>query len=170
VNDSRERLDPRAPLWRYAIATVPLILAIGIFAGRASNPGPGNGWFDTLAKPEMMPPGWAFGAAWSVLYILLGIAIALILRRRGAPGWKMAVGLFSAQMLLNFSWSPVFFGLHRPALAFVIIMLMLVLTIAAAFLFRRIDRQAAWLMVPYLAWLVFASILNFEIIELNRGG
>jgi tryptophan-rich sensory protein len=164
--DSDSEADPK-PAWRYAVVTVPLIVAIGFLAGRVSNSGYGNDWFDALAKPAAMPPGWVFGVAWTILYILLGIAIALILRRRGVPGWTAAVSLFSAQMLLNFSWSPIFFGMHLPKLAFVIITLTLVISIAATFLFGKIDKKAAWLMTPYLAWLSFASILNYQIIALN---
>ena len=159
----------RRSVWRYAIFTVPLILGVGLLMGQISNSGYGNDWFDALRKPSIMPPGWAFGAAWTTLYILLGLAVALTLCRRGAPGWGLAVGLFAAQMLLNFAWSPVFFGARRPEPALFIIVLMLVLSIAATFLFSRIDRRAAWLMVPYLAWLGFASLLNYRIIELNPG-
>ena len=129
----------------------------------------GNEWFDTLRKPDIMPPGWAFGTAWTTLYILLGLAIALVLTRRGAPGWRLAVALFVIQMLLNFSWSPAFFGAQQPEPALFILILMLVLSIAATFLFSRIARAAALLMLPYLAWLAFASILNYRIIELNPG-
>lgn len=159
----------RKSFWRYAIFTVPLILGIGFLMGQISNSGYGNDWFDALRKPAIMPPGWAFGAAWSTLYIFLGIAIALVLSVRGAPGRALAVGLFAAQMLLNFSWSPVFFGMHEARPALFIIILMLVLSIATTFLFRRINRLAAWLMVPYLAWLSFASLLNYRIIVLNPG-
>jgi benzodiazapine receptor len=161
--------EPRPPLWRYLIVTVPLILGIGFLMGQLSNSGYGNDWFDALRKPAIMPPGWAFGAAWSLLYILLGVAIALVLQRRQMPGWSLAVGLFTAQMLLNFSWSPVFFGLHQPEPALFIIILMLTLSIATTFLFRRISPLAAWLMVPYLGWLSFASLLNYRIIQLNPG-
>jgi len=159
----------RRSFWRYAIFTVPLILGIGLLMGQLSNSGYGNDWFDALRKPDIMPPGWAFGGAWTTLYILLGLAIALVLSKRGEPGWKVAVALFVIQMLLNFSWSPLFFGAQQPKPAFFIIILMLVLSIAATFLFSRIARPAAWLMLPYLGWLSFASILNYRIIQLNPG-
>ncbi|HEY0626001.1 MAG TPA: TspO/MBR family protein [Allosphingosinicella sp.] len=159
----------RKSFWRYAIFTVPLILGVGFLMGQLSNSGYGNDWFDSLRKPALMPPGWVFGVVWSTLYIFLGIAIALVLSEERVRGWTLAVGLFVAQMLLNFSWSPVFFGAHQPEPALFIIILMLALSIAATFLFGRFNRAAAWLMVPYLVWLSFASVLNYRIIELNPG-
>jgi tryptophan-rich sensory protein len=153
----------------YAIVTVPVILGLGMLSGWLSNSGYGNDWFDSLRKPEFMPPGWTFGVAWTALYILLGLALALILQARDAPGRKIALGLFAAQMLLNYAWSPVFFGMHLIAPALFIIVLMLSLSIAATFIFARIRHPAAWLMMPYLAWLAFASLLNYRIMELNPG-
>lgn len=157
------------PYWQYAIVTVPLILGFGILSGRLSNSGYGNAWFDALTKPATMPPGWVFGVAWSLLYILLGLALALILKRKDAPGRSVAVSLFTVQMLLNFAWSPVFFGMGEAKAGLFIIILMLAMTIATFFLFARIDRRAGWLMLPYLAWLAFASHLNYQIIQLNPG-
>ena len=157
----------RMSFLRYALFTVPLILLLGTLSGRASNSGYGNAWFDALVKPELMPPGWMFGAAWAILYILLGFALALILHARGARGRGLALGVFFAQLLLNFSWSPVFFAMHRVGLAFTIIVLMLVLSIVATVLFARIRRTAALLMLPYLAWLTFAALLNYQIMQLN---
>lgn len=157
------------PFWRYALISVPLILVLGLASGWLSNSGYGNDWFDRLRKPAIMPPGWIFGAAWTTLYILLGLAAAFILRAEGARGRKLALKLFTAQMLLNFSWSPVFFGMHLIAPALFIIVLMLSLSIAATFIFARINQAAAWLMMPYLGWLAFASLLNYRILELNPG-
>ena len=159
----------RQSFWTYAVFTVPLILGVGFLMGQLSNSGYGTDWFDALRKPAAMPPGWAFGAAWSTLYILLGVSIALVLKERRAPGWTAAVGLFAAQMLLNFSWSPVFFGAGEAKPALFIIVLMLAFTIVTIFLFYRIDKRAAWLLLPYAAWLAFASHLNYQIIQLNPG-
>jgi len=157
----------RMSFLRYALFTVPLILLLGTLSGRASNSGYGNAWFDALVKPDLMPPGWIFGAAWTVLYILLGFALALILHARGARGRGLALALFIAQLLLNFSWSPVFFAMHRVGLALTIIILMLVLSIVATVLFARIRRTAALLMLPYLGWLTFAALLNYQLMQLN---
>lgn len=151
----------------YAMITVPVVLGLGMASGWLSNSGYGNRWFDALVKPEIMPPGWLFGVAWTVLYILVGLALALILAARDVPAKKTALALFAGQMLLNFTWSPVFFGMHLIVPALAIIIAMLGLAIAATFLFARITQVAAWLMMPYLGWLAFAALLNYRILQLN---
>ncbi len=161
--------QPRRSFLSYAIVTVPVILGLGMVSGWLSNSGYGNRWFDALVKPGIMPPGWLFGVAWTILYILLGLALALVLAARDVPAKRTALALFGAQMLLNFTWSPVFFGMHLIAPALVIIILMLGLSIAATFLLARIRQVAAWMMMPYLGWLAFASLLNYRILQLNPG-
>jgi tryptophan-rich sensory protein len=159
----------RMSLLRYALVTIPLILLLGTLSGRAANSGYGNPWFDALVKPALMPPGAVFGIAWTILYILLGASLAMILHARGARGRGVALGLFTVQMLLNYSWSPVFFALHQTRTALVIIAAMIVLTAICAFLFARIRKAAALLLLPYVAWLFFAAFLNYEVIRLNPG-
>jgi tryptophan-rich sensory protein len=134
-----------------------------------SNSGFGNQWFDALAKPSFMPPGWLFGVAWTILYILLGLALAIALAEPPSPRRKLGLTLFFIQLGLNFAWSPVFFGLHQIALAKIIIYLMAVLAAAAAGQFLRLRRPAGLLMIPYLTWLIFAAILNATIENLNPG-
>ncbi len=152
---------------RFALFTVPAILLLGSISGRMANSGYDNAWFAALEKPALMPPAWLFPVAWTILYILMGLAIAIILNARGARGRGLAVGLFVVQLLLNFSWSPVFFGMHKVGTALAIIIAMLLLAGTATFLFARIRRTAALLMLPYLAWLAFASVLNYQIGQLN---
>ena len=152
---------------RYALVTVPAILLLGTLSGKVSNSGYGNPWFDALAKPSFMPPGWAFPVAWSLLYILLGLSLAIILNARGARGRGLAVGIFLVQLALNFSWSPLFFAAHKVGLALAVIVAIIVLTAISAWLFARIRRTAALLLLPYLAWLCFATALNYEIGRLN---
>lgn len=160
----------RMSFLRYALVTVPAVLLLGTLSGLLSNSGYGNGWFDGLAKPSFMPPAWAFPVAWTILYICLGLALALILHARGARGRGAALALFLLQLALNYAWSPIFFGLHRlwPALA--VVAAMIALTAIAALLFLRIRKNAALLLVPYLAWLCFAAALNYEIARLNPDG
>jgi tryptophan-rich sensory protein len=162
---SRSQL--RMSFLRYALVTVPLVLLLGILSGKIAGSGYGNPWFDALVKPDIMPPGWVFGAAWTVLYILLGFAVALILHARGARGRPLALAFFLAQLVLNYAWSPVFFAMHEVGTAFVMIVAMLVLSAVAALLFYRIRRAAGLLMLPYLAWLAFAALLTWQIGELN---
>ena len=155
------------PARRIALITVPVILAVGFLAGQLSNSGYGNDWFDALAKPSAMPPGWAFGAAWSVLYMLLGIVMAIVLAAAPSKMRTLALTLFLAQLSLNFCWSPIFFGAHQIELGLATIIAILLLSLVAARCIAEISRAAACLMVPYLAWLGFAVYLNFEIWRLN---
>lgn len=159
----------RMAFLRYALFTVPLVLLLGTVSGRIANSGYGNPWFDALEKPAIMPPGWAFGVAWTILYVLLGLALALILHARGARGRGPALALFVLQLLLNYAWSPLFFAYHEVGAAFWTILAMILLSAVAAALFWRIRRSAALLMLPYLAWLSFASVLTWEIDRLNPG-
>jgi benzodiazapine receptor len=162
---SRSQL--RMSFLRYALFTVPAILLLGTVSGRISGAGYGNGWFDALEKPAIMPPGWVFGAAWTILYIVLGVVLALVLHARGARGRALALALFVAQLLLNFAWSPIFFAYHEVGAAFWTIVAMIGLSAASAVLFWRIRRGAALLMLPYLAWLGFAALLTWQIGALN---
>jgi tryptophan-rich sensory protein len=152
---------------RYALFTVPAIVLLGAVSGRISGSGYGNAWFDALAKPAIMPPGWVFGAVWTILYILLGLALALILHAHGARGRGPALALFVLQLLLNFAWSPIFFAYHEVGAAFWIIVAMILISAVTALLFWRIRGSAALLMLPYIAWLLFAATLTWQIDRLN---
>lgn len=157
----------RMSFLRHALVTVPLVVLLGILSGRLANSGYGNPWFDALAKPSFMPPGWMFGVAWTILYILLGFVLASILHARGARGRRLVLALFLAQLALNYSWSPLFFAWHRTIAALLVILAMIGLSAAAAVLLWSIRKGAALLMLPYLAWLCFAAALNWEVIRLN---
>lgn len=152
---------------RWALVTVPAIVFLGFLSGRLANSGYGNRWFDALAKPDLMPPGWAFGVAWTILYIFMGLALAIIIHARGARGRGLAVGLFLIQLLLNLLWSPLFFRAHQVDNALGLILMLFALVAVTALLFWRIRRGAGLLLLPYLAWLAFASFLNYEIGRLN---
>lgn len=152
---------------RWALVTVPVILFLGFLSGRIANSGYGNRWFDALAKPELMPPGWAFGVAWSILYALMALALAMVLHARGAKGRGLAIAFFLVQLALNLSWSPLFFRAHQIGNALVLILALFVLVGITTALFWRIRRAAGLLLLPYLAWLAFASWLNYEIGRLN---
>ncbi|MBA3404333.1 MAG: tryptophan-rich sensory protein [Gemmatimonadaceae bacterium] len=156
-------------LWRRALVTVPVIVIVGSLMGIVSNSGFDNDWYADLRRPGFQPPGWVFGATWTTLYTMLGIALAAILNEPESKERKLALALFAAQLTLNFAWSPVFFGFHMIDLALVLIVVMLLLAVATANLFRRIRPVAGWLMVPYLAWLCLATALNYETGRLNPG-
>lgn len=154
---------------RIALVTCPAIVLLGSASGWLSNSGYGNDWFDGLTKPGFMPPGWTFGVVWPVLYLLMGVALAMVLAQPPSPRRKLALVLFFAQLALNFAWSPIFFAAHDMTLAKYVIFLMAVIAAAAAGQFLRLRRPAGLLLVPYLAWLIFAAALNSAIERLNPG-
>jgi translocator protein len=159
----------RMSFLRWAIVTVPLILLLGFASGRAVPAGSENSWYVALQKPALTPPGWVFPVAWTSLYILLGLAVALILHARGARGRGLALAVFAVQFALNLAWTPLFFGAHRIGAALVVIVAMLLLSIVTTVLFGRIRTAAAWLMVPYMVWISFAGVLTWRIGQLNPG-
>ena len=159
----------RRDWWNYALVTVPAIVLLGSLSGWLSNSGYGNQWFDALEKPVFMPPGWAFGLVWPILYVLLGLALALILAEPPSEARSKALILFFAQLALNFAWSPVFFAAHSVRLALMMIFVMTAIAAMASGQFWRIRRVAGALMLPYLAWLCFAAALNAAIDRLNPG-
>jgi benzodiazapine receptor len=152
---------------RVALITCPLIVLLGSASGLLSGSGYGNAWFAALMKPFFMPPGWVFGVVWPILYLLLGISLAIVLAEPPSPRRKVALVLFFVQLALNFAWSPIFFAAHDIRLAKVVIFIMAALAAAAAGQFMRIRRAAGVLLIPYLAWLVFAATLNATIEQLN---
>jgi len=148
------------------IVTVPIILLFGIASGWLSNSGYRNYWFDQLRLPSFMPPGWAFPIAWTILYVLMGVAVARVIAGDG-PARRTALALFGLQLLLNLAWSPIFFGLNQALAGLVIILVLILLVAITTILFWRICRAAGALMVPYLLWLCFAALLNAAIVHLN---
>ena len=157
----------RLSFLRWAIVTVPLVLLLGFLAGRVVPVGNDNDWYRALAKPALTPPGWVFPLAWSTLYIAMGLALAMVLNARGAAARRAGILLFAAQFALNLSWTPLFFGAHRIGLALLVIVAMTALAIATTFAFARVRKAAAWLLVPYLVWISFASVLTWSIGQLN---
>lgn len=155
---------------RWAIVTVPLIVLLGSLSGSISGSSAQNGWYMGLVKPAFTPPGWAFGAAWTVLYILMGLAAAIILNARGAYGRPAALGLFAVQLALNLAWSPLFFGAHQITAAFWLLVAVLLFALLTTLAFARIRPLAAWAMVPYLLWLCFAGVLIWSIDRANADG
>ena len=157
----------RMSFLRWAVVTVPLILLLGFVSGRSVPVGSENGWYMALAKPALNPPGWVFPVVWTTLYVMIGLALAMILNARGARQRPLAVGLFAAQFVLNLLWTPTFFGAHKIGAAVIVIVAMLILSIAATIVFARIRPAAAWLMLPYMVWISFAGVLAFSIGQLN---
>ena len=121
-----------------------------------------NSWYKSLSKPSFNPPNWIFGPVWTILYILMGIALYLVW------GSSIAIIFFVIQLILNFLWSIIFFSLKNPLIAFIDIILMLVMILCTMITFYPVSKLAVILFIPYLLWVSFASILNFNIYWLNR--
>ena len=126
-------------------------------------------WYPTLHKPTWNPPSRLFGPVWSLLYLLMAIAAWLVWRGREAADVRAALALFTAQLALNVLWSFLFFGLRRPNAALIEIALLWCAIAATIAAFWPIDRSAAALLLPYLAWVGFATVLNRSIARSNRG-
>jgi translocator protein len=152
---------------RWAVVTVPFIVLLGFFSARLTPSGDDNPWFAQLVKPALMPPGMAFPIAWTILYVLMGLALAMIINARGSRLRGPALVAFALQMAVNLIWSPVFFGMHQVVPALAIIAAMFVLTLVTIILFWRIRVGAGVILLPYLAWIVFAGYLLFQIHILN---
>ena len=152
---------------RWAVVTVPFILLLGMTSARLVPSGSENAWYRALVKPANMPPEWAFPAAWAGIYVLMGLALAMIINARGSALRGPAIVVFAVQMGLNLLWTPVFFGMHQVMTALIIIAALAVLVLVTIVLFGRIRFGAGLLLVPYLAWLGYAGFLLYEIDRLN---
>lgn len=125
-------------------------------------------WYPLLHKPSWNPPSWVFGPVWTVLYVLMAVAIWRAWRASSSDAVRsrLVIGYFG-QLALNAGWSIIFFGLKQPAWAFIDIIALWALLVALQIDIRRADRLAGWLWLPYLLWVSFATALNFAIVWLN---
>lgn len=128
---------------------------------------PPGEWYANLARPPFAPPNWVFGPVWTVLYVMIAVAGWLVWQAAGTH--SKAVAMWSTQLVLNALWTPLFFGLHALALALVEMTLLWLTIAACVVVFRRVSKIAAWLFVPYLAWVSFAWALNAGFWLINRG-
>lgn len=127
-----------------------------------------QGWYVYLQKPVFNPPNWLFGPVWTILYIMIGISAYLVWQQRSKSiNYINAEYAYFLQLLFNLSWSIVFFGLHQILAALIVIIALWLSIVANIFFFSKVNRVAAWLLVPYLLWVTFASILNLYIYRLN---
>jgi benzodiazapine receptor len=127
------------------------------------------GWYEGLSRPSFNPPNWLFAPVWTTLFALMGLAAYLVYEKGlKKPEVKRALSVFAFQLLLNMLWSIVFFGAHMILGAVVVIVLLWAMILATILLFHRISRAAAYLLVPYILWVSFASVLNISLYVLNR--
>ena len=126
-------------------------------------------WYQGLVKPSFNPPNWLFGPAWTLLYLLMTVAAWLVWKQGfAAAGVKLALAVFLAQLILNTLWSILFFGLRSPLAGLVDIVVLWLAILATIVLFFRVSVPAGILLLPYIAWVSFAAVLNAAILRLNR--
>ncbi|GAA4041164.1 TspO/MBR family protein [Parerythrobacter jejuensis] len=159
----------RASFFRWALFVVPAVMLLAFLAAQLSMDGPNSAWYNGLDKPAFNPPSYLFGIVWPILYFLMGIALALVCAAWGARGRTMAIVVFVVQFLVNLTWSPIYFNFQQIDVALGVILVLDVLVIATIILFWKVRRLAALLLLPYLAWILFATALNYEFLRLNPG-
>lgn len=156
-----------------SVSILGFIFWIGIcflvaWTGAQVSPGiASSGWYDTLAKPSWNPPNWIFGPVWTLLYAMMGTAAWIIWKKHGFAHAKSSLIFFLIQLGLNGLWSQLFFGLKSLGWAFFEIFFLLAAILITTILFKRNEKKAAWLMIPYLLWVSFATCLNGAILWLN---
>ena len=145
--------------------TIPLLAG---FVGSYFTTPAIDGWYVELQKPAINPPNWIFAPAWTTLYILIGIALFLVWRKKDEiKNFLCIVLVFGVQLLLNATWSISFFGMENPWLGLINILLLLIAIVFTMVLFFRVSKVAGCLLVPYLLWVTFATYLNYQILILN---
>lgn len=159
----------RGSLLRWTLVLVPGVLLLGILSGRAAGGGAGNPWFVALEKPALYPDPAVFSIVWTVLYLLMGLAVAMVASARGARWRTTALAVFALQLALNLAWPPLFFGAHRIVAALALLVALDVALVVTIVLFRLVRPVAALLLLPCLAWLFFATLLNWQLHLANPG-
>lgn len=150
---------------RRIVMLAPFLVAVAVAAGLGSLAQP-DAWYRSLVKPPGTPPNVVFPIVWTTLYVLMAVAAWRAWR---VAAFDRALWLWTLQLVLNATWSPVFFGAHQAGLALAIIGALWIAILLTTIAFFRLDRVAGWMMVPYLAWVTYAAYLNAGIELLNRG-
>lgn len=158
----------RASLLRWALFLVPLIVLLGFAAGKVA--GPDTVWFQNLVKPAIYPAPPVFGIVWSLLYVMIGFALALVASAWGAEGRGIAIIAFAVHFVGNLAWTSVFFGMQNIIGGLIVLGYAVVTLLVVMGLFWRVRKAAALLLVPYLAWACFATALNYQFWVENPDG
>lgn len=144
-----------------------IALAVTFGAAYIGSRFPVDEWYTALSKPSWNPPNWLFGPVWSLLYLLMAISVWLVWKKEGLQAAIIPLGIFLLQLVLNAAWPWLFFGLHEMAIAFIEILALWVAILVCIILFWRITLISGILLLPYLLWVTFASVLNYNLWKLN---
>ncbi|MBL7951594.1 MAG: tryptophan-rich sensory protein [Flavobacteriales bacterium] len=159
-------MRPPSPALKYIICIIGT-LAVGSLSGLATA-GSIDTWYASIQKPSFNPPNWIFGPVWTLLYVLMGVAAAMVWNSRHDPtDLRRALVLYLIQLGLNATWSLVFFGLRSPVGALVNIVMLLIAIVLCIGAFKKMNARSGLLLYPYLAWVSFATVLNASIVILN---
>lgn len=150
-----------------ALIFIGVCLSAGYISSLLSGVSSFGATYSQFNKPSFAPPVWVFGPAWTILYVLMGIASYLVWKERDKKKISIPMALFFIQLLLNFFWSIIFFGTHNYFGAFVEIIILLFFIILTAVYFYKVSKWAAYLLIPYILWVSFASLLNFTVWMIN---
>jgi len=148
-----------------ALLVFVVLSAVAALTGSLFRPGE---WYERLKKPSWRPPNWLFAPVWSALYLMMAVAAWLVWKDGGWPAARAPLTLWLGQLVINAAWTPAFFGLKRPDLGFIVIAALWLAIATTIVAFTAVSVAAAWLMVPYLAWVTFAALLNLAVWRLNR--
>lgn len=172
VSRSNAGMSPKAK-WIHPKSPAQLGLGLigwGFLCFSAASMGvlfPPGEWYAQLNKPSWNPPSWLFGPVWTTLYLMMAVAAWLVWRKGGFRQQRRPLTFFLAQLVLNALWTPLFFGIHRPGIAFAEIVLLWFAILATILSFHPVQRISAFLLLPYLAWVSFAAVLNFTLWRMN---
>jgi tryptophan-rich sensory protein len=159
----------RGSFIRWSLLFVPLFILLGMLSANLSGSGPSNLWFASLVKPAIYPPPAVFPTVWTLLYAMMGFALALVASARGARGRGAAMLAFFVQLAFNLAWPLVFFGAHQITGGLVVAIALDAALIVTILQFWKVRPAAALLLLPCLAWLAFATYLNWEFRAVNSG-
>ncbi len=168
MNILASKAQLRASFMRWSLFMVPLILLLGFVSSQFGSAD--TAWFQNLNKPSIFPPPAAFGIVWTILWIMIGFALALVASAWGARGRLLALCAFALHFLGTLAWTPVFFGMQEMQMGLFVLGYVVVSLVAVVFLFWRVRKTAGMLLVPYLLWTCFAFALNYQFIAENPDG
>lgn len=168
MNFLASKAQLRASFARWSLFMVPLIVLLGFLGGQMGSPD--TLWFQSLAKPSIFPPPAAFGIVWTVLYVMIGFSVALVASAWGAHGRGLAIIVFGIHFIGNLAWTYAFFGMQNMEAGLGVLVYTTLTLLVVMVLFWRVRRIAALILLPYLAWVAFASFLNWQFMVENPDG
>jgi len=168
MNFLASKAQLRASFLRWALFMVPLIVLLGFTAGQLGSPQ--TVWFQNLVKPAIFPPPVLFGIVWGILYVMIGLSVALVASAWGAYGRELAIIAFALHFIGNLAWTYAFFGLQNMEAGLFVLIYTVITLLVVIVMFWRVRKIAGLMLLPYFAWAAFATVLNYQFIVENPDG